>query len=452
MQQLTSAAKVTRLADFRQFIYDRCFVRARDALFEMLDAVIITRSITSFAELSLSPVFRRQWPSLYEALDDAVIDRQAVLGQLLAQVRRERPEAKDRLLMVIDHSSWPRAQAYCLEDRSFCHKADPVPGNTPITIGYDYSTIGWVADTTPDSWCLPLLHERIRHQSAPLVMGAEQVHRLLDALGPDAERVMLMGDIEYGSARFVALTADAECDKLFRLRPNRVLYQAPPEYCGHGRRRKHGAKFRLKDETSWGEPSEQLLLNDPKLGTIRVRRFSQLHFVQTPQQPMEVLLVEQLRSDGSLKRAMWLMYLGTTRPSLDELWRLYLRRFSIDHWYRFAKQRLHWTRPKLSTAERSEHWSDLMPLAQWQLYLARDVVSDTPLPWQKPQSQQKLTPGRVAEGFAGVLLRIGTPASAPKPRGKSPGWPIGRPRQRRQQHPIERKTTRRWKSTPKSPP
>ncbi|ELS34849.1 hypothetical protein Pse7429DRAFT_0038 [Pseudanabaena biceps PCC 7429] len=32
-------------------------------------------------------------------------------------------------------------------------------------------------------------------------------------------------------------------------------------------------------------------------------------------------------------------------PSLVQIWRLYLRRFAIDHWNRFAKQRLHWTLP-----------------------------------------------------------------------------------------------------------
>ncbi len=35
-----------------------------------MDAVLVTRNIYSFAELSLSPVFRRKWPSLYEAIDD----------------------------------------------------------------------------------------------------------------------------------------------------------------------------------------------------------------------------------------------------------------------------------------------------------------------------------------------------------------------------------------------
>ena len=33
-------------------------------------------------------------------------------------------------------------------------------------------------------------------------------------------------------------------------------------------------------------------------------------------------------------------------PTLSQLWRLYLRRFAIDHWNRFAKQRLHWTYAK----------------------------------------------------------------------------------------------------------
>ncbi|WP_243713968.1 hypothetical protein [Nostoc sp. 106C] len=46
-------------------------------------------------------------------------------------------------------------------------------------------------------------------------------------------------------------------------------------------------------------------------------------------------------------------------------------------------------------------------------------MADNPLPWQKKQSQ--LTPGRVAQAMSGVFATIGTPAIAPKPRGKSPG-------------------------------
>ncbi|WP_370460818.1 hypothetical protein, partial [Brasilonema octagenarum] len=42
-----------------------------------------------------------------------------------------------------------------------------------------------------------------------------------------------------------------------------------------------------------------------------------------------------------------------------------------------------------------------MPLMTWELWLARDIVADNQLPWQK--SMDKLTPGRVAQAMGGVL-------------------------------------------------
>jgi hypothetical protein len=84
-----------------------------------------------------------------------------------------------------------------------------------------------------------------------------------------------------------------------------------------------------------------------------------------------------------------------------------------------------------------------MPLLTWELWLARDRVVDSPLPWQKPQTPATLTPGRVAQGLSRVLAAIGTPAQAPKPRGKSPGWPKGRPRQRRERHAIVKKAKKK---------
>jgi hypothetical protein len=452
MQTTTSAGKLTRLVDFRQSVYDKCVLSARDALFELSDAMIVSRAINSFAELSLSSVFRRRWPSLYEALADGGIDDEASLGLLINQVRRERPASSQPLIFAVDHTPMPREQSYTLAERGFWHKATAVPGNRPITIGYDFSTIAWVPHTEqePDSWCLPLLHERIRPESSPLATASEQLARVLASLGEDAARVVIMGDSEYASAPFLKATAELACSRLCRLRPNRMLYQPPPAYSGRGRRRIHGAKFRLKDPTTWSQPVEEQHLQDAKLGQMRLRRWEHLHFEATPQIAMTLLLVEQLTSDGTSKQSMWLLWVGEHQPPIEQIWRLYLRRYAIDHWYRFAKQRLHWCLPKLSTPERTDCWSALLPLGQWQLYLAREVVEQVRLPWQKPL--ERLTPAGVADSFAGLLPRIGTPARPPKRRGKSPGWTPGRCRARRQQHTIERKTTRRWSSTPAKPP
>ncbi len=148
----------------------------------------------------------------------------------------------------------------------------------------------------------------------------------------------------------------------------------------------------------------------------------------------------------------WVGYEGSKPPPVEEWWRVYGSRFALEHWYRFAKQRLHWTTPQLGTSRQCEVWSDLMPLVMWELWLGRGVVSDRPLPWQKAQVVGKLTPGRVAAGMGGVIARIGTPARAPKVRGKSPGWPLGKARTCRERQPILKKgkqETKKGRASPK---
>ena len=78
-----------------------------------------------------------------------------------------------------------------------------------------------------------------------------------------------------------------------------------------------------------------------------------------------------------------------------------------------------------------------MPLLTWQLWLARDLVRDYHLPWQKPVAN--LTPGRVAQSIFPLLVKIGTPAAAPKRRGKSPGWPTGLKRTPKTRYPVVKK-------------
>ncbi len=100
------------LIAFRQAAYG-CLGAARDALFELADAVLLTPSATSFAELSLCPAFRRGWPSVYEALQDGRPDRAGLLHLYVSQMPDE-----DRPLLVGDHTPWPRlsAQTGALDD------------------------------------------------------------------------------------------------------------------------------------------------------------------------------------------------------------------------------------------------------------------------------------------------------------------------------------------------
>lgn len=80
-----------------------------------------------------------------------------------------------------------------------------------------------------------------------------------------------------------------------------------------------------------------------------------------------------------------------------------------------------------------------MPLMTWELWLARVLVNDNPLAWQKQMTL--LTPGRVAQAIPRILFRVSTLAKPPKPRGKSSGWKTGQSRQRRTRYPIVKKRT-----------
>jgi hypothetical protein len=86
----------------------------------------------------------------------------------------------------------------------------------------------------------------------------------------------------------------------------------------------------------------------------------------------------------------------------------------------------------------------LVNIAQWELFLARDLVQDKPLPWQP--DQEKLTPERVRQSLTGLFSQIGTSADPPQTRGNSPGWPKGRSRTRPERHKVVKKTQNKPKT------
>lgn len=55
--------QLNKLIEFRQQIYDNALGKARDAQFELVDALLSNCRINSFPELSLASVHQRQWHS-----------------------------------------------------------------------------------------------------------------------------------------------------------------------------------------------------------------------------------------------------------------------------------------------------------------------------------------------------------------------------------------------------
>ena len=323
-----------KLRDFRHKTYT-LIGNGRDALFDLMDAVLVSRSIYSFAELSLSPVFRRQWPSLYEALQDSNPRRTELLQLYVEEIPQEDP-----VVLAGDHTAWSRLQAVTLQERTDEHQAIPMNGAKPITIGQGYSTLAWIPEAQ-GSWALPLLHERITSAESPIEKAVNQLRQVCQKL---TTRPLSLWDAEYGCAPFLKQTADIACDKLIRLRSNRVLYGSPPAYSGTGRPCRHGQKFKLNDSTTWWQADEEIEVEDAKLGRLQLRVWHSLHLRQAAAHPVSLIQLQRLdTSSHSTPKPLWLIWIGLAPPSLSTVWQQYLRRFAIDHWYRFAKQRLHWT-------------------------------------------------------------------------------------------------------------
>jgi hypothetical protein len=427
-----------RLKEFRQAAYE-LLVKAKDATFELMDAVMTTRNAACLAEFALSPLFNRQWSSIYEALQDSRPDRKQLMVLYIKQLERQVVSSQEYVLMAIDHTAWGRPDAQTLKDRTHEYQQG-------VVIGQGYSTIAWIPELE-GSWALPLLHERISSSESPLPKAAAQLKQVCKQL---ANPVLAVLDREYGNATWVLASADIQADCLMRVRKNACFWSAPPAYSGRGRPRKHGQKMKLNDPDTWLETNEIVEIDHhPRLGQVRVRQWKNLHFYRAAGHPLNLILVERINpmSNGRPFPPLWLAWVGARTLPLEQVWFKYLRRFGVDHWYRFAKQRLHWTLPNLRTPEQCERWSDLMPLMSWQLWLARDIVVETRLPWQS--ATLNLTPGRVAQSMFSVLVEIGTPTQVPKPRGKSPGWAKGNTRTKLPRYPTVKKRCSRPKKSKK---
>jgi hypothetical protein len=100
------------LQQFRQAIYKN-LCSSQDATFELMDALLLTRTAQSLADLSLSCVFRRQWPSVYEALQDTRPEREQLMKLYIQQIPNS-----ERIILAGDHTSWSRPFAKTLKERT----------------------------------------------------------------------------------------------------------------------------------------------------------------------------------------------------------------------------------------------------------------------------------------------------------------------------------------------
>lgn len=425
------------LAHFRAELYQTFGLR-RDAMFDLLDAVLTGERVSSLVRLSLAASYQRQWPSVFDALTDGTLNIMALRRQLVRTVPRPPPDR--RVLWALDGSGWPRPEAGTSPERTYTRFVTPGIPASGIVDGWEYQ---WLAVIPEDrgSWVLPLdVTRRGPDAGTATQLAIRQLRHVLLHRDPAAPRPVVAMDSHYDVAALVR--AVPEVDILARLACNRRYRQAPPPYDGHGRPRKHGPAVRLADPTTHPTPDAHQVFPDPNYGTVTIDAWTDLHAEQSADVPVLVIrvAVAHLPRRDTPPQPLWLAWAGTSCPvDLRALWHAYQRRFAIEHAFRFLKQDLGWTTPRLRAPEAADRWSWLLVGALWQLWLARPDVADARLPWERPVLPARLSPGRVRRAMPTLLATLGTPARAPRPRGKAPGRPVGARPGRAVRYPVQRR-------------
>jgi hypothetical protein len=452
------AEALARLQAFRAGLH-ACCTRRADALVDLADALLSAQGpVASLPQLSLEPVHRRGWGSLYAALACGRIDAERLRDLLV----RFLPDADPRVFAV-DVTTWPRCDAECSPCRGYYYHPSRHSAGQPIVAGWAYQ---WVCQLSfdPDSWTAPVDARRLHPLEDTDETAASQVRALLGRLPAGGPVPLFVFDAGYDSAQLSLDLAGASVAVLVRLRSDRCFYADPPPRPpgATGRPRRHGAKFAFADSASWPAATATLHTSDQQYGTVTVHAWAGLHPKQhrhpghgsrgpRPIVRGTVLRVQVERVPAKTRppKLLWLWWAGPGQPDLDLAWRTYVRRFDLEHTVRFAKQTLGWTTPRVRHPEQADRWTWLVLAGYAQLRLARQVAGDRRLPWERPRPPGKLSPYRVRRGFPRLLAALGSPANGPKPSGRSPGRPKGRCPGPAARHPaIKKPTTKHRNSQP----
>jgi hypothetical protein len=433
----SSAQSLDSLRAFRDSLY-RCFERRADALFELTDALLTAGPVPSPPHLSLAAVHRRGWGSLYAALNMGRAD-EAGLQDLLCRHPLEGGEPGCPPIYAVDVSVWPRCDAETSPERGYYYHPSRHSAGQPIVAGWAYQLVAQLGFER-DSWVAPVDARRVKPTQNTDEAAAAQVRALVHRLPEPEALPIFVFDAGYDPVKLQRALEGCTARILVRLHSNRVFYAAPEEVEPRpvGRPRRHGDKFDLKDPSSWPKPTGEYRCESEDYGEVRVRAWSGLHpktrrigerygCERAPIVRGTVVLVEvgKLPRQTRKPKKLWLWWSGEGNADLDLLWKAYCRRFDLEHTIRLMKQTLGWTAPRFRHPEQADRWTWLVLLAYAQLRLARGIVADRRLPWERPQRPRRLTPTRVLRSFATLLASVGTQAKPPKPCGRSPGRPKG---------------------------
>jgi hypothetical protein len=291
-------------------------------------------------------------------------------------------------IYAVDTSVWPRDDAETSPGRAYNHSSSRQSAGQPITTGWSYA---WLAQLNfvHDSWTAPLDVQRVPAGGNAHAVAAAQIWELVERLPADGPVPLLVFDAGYDPETIARELAELDGQRvavLVRLRSDRCFYAdpLPGTEAKTGRPRRHGQKFTCAEECTWWAPTSEHREDHAQYGDVRVRAWAGVHAksqnhpakgsrrtLLTVRGTLVLVEVERLPRQTRIPKRLWLWWRGPGQPDLTVVWRAYVHRFDLEHTYRFCKQTLNWTTPRVRTPQQADRWTWLVVLADTQLRLAR---------------------------------------------------------------------------------
>jgi len=388
---------------------------------DLVNALTIAGHVSSPVALSESPMFPRKFSSVYDAL---------VLGDLGDDLRTVFSDSQDEHwetiagyeVHAVDATPNERMAAETLADRG------ALKASQKEALRYGHKS-SWLVRLVQSgtSWAAPEDITRISTDTTDTKVAAQQIKDLAER---NKQPKVITADSRYRDKHFLGAFANLpNTYALVRLQNNQKLSQEPlPKPPGsRGAPSKHGADFQLTAIERATDASETFFLGKQK---VRVRVWNKLHFKRVPKVSGAVVCVECLKEDDTprYKRPLWLFWTGPEEVSPQDLCKMYLWRFAIEHLFRFLKQHLGLNSHRSCNLESLKRWMWMVALAYWQLLLMREAVQPNRPAWhpRKKDGQDKpLTPAQVQRSAQAFLLQAGISANRVRPAGKGRGRQTG---------------------------
>ena len=189
MNQPNLGQSVSDFLSWRSQLYQSLGSR-RSSVMDLLDSLSSNFQASTVAELSLNPLFRRDYNSLYKGIQDFLPtpnhpDYEKAVDSLFSVVSATVPAPVDRpfYLFGVDVTPCPRPYSATLPDKTYIYQPNPIKGNKPINIGHAYSVVAALpsrGETGNAPWTIPLSGQRVPSGEKDISVASKQLKTILN--------------------------------------------------------------------------------------------------------------------------------------------------------------------------------------------------------------------------------------------------------------------------------